>query len=71
MSENNTNNVTEEQPSVELTVVDLQNIRQIIDVAARRGAFQAGEMAAVGNVYNKLDGFLAKVAPPPAEQTVA
>ena len=50
----------------ELTIVDLQNIRSIIDVAARRGAFGAGEMAAIGNVFNKLDTFLNVVAPPSA-----
>lgn len=51
------------QPSVELTVVDLQNIRSVIDVASRRGAFGAAEMAAVGGVFNKLDAFLNAVAP--------
>ena len=35
----------------------------IIDVASARGSFRAGEMAGVGTLYNKLSGFLAKVAP--------
>jgi hypothetical protein len=48
----------------ELTIVDLQNIRSVIDVASRRGAFGAAEMAAVGGVFNKLDAFLASVTPP-------
>ncbi len=52
-----------QQPAPELTIVDLQNIRSIIDVAAKRGAFGAGEMAAIGGVYNKLEAFLAAVAP--------
>lgn len=54
-----------EQPvaNPELTVVDLQNIRSIIEVAAKRGAFGAGEMAAVGGVFNKLDSFLVAVTP--------
>jgi len=47
----------------ELTVTDLQNLKAIIDAASRRGAFGAGEMAAVGSVYNKLDSFLQAVAP--------
>ena len=56
----------------ELTIVDLQNIRSVIDVASRRGAFGAAEMAAVGGVFNKLDTFLNSVAPPaPAEGEVA
>jgi hypothetical protein len=47
----------------ELTIVDLQNIKAIFDVAARRGTFAAGEMASIGTVYNKLSGFLDAVAP--------
>jgi hypothetical protein len=47
----------------ELTIVDLQNIKAIIDVAARRGTFAAAEMASIGAVYNKLAGFLEVVAP--------
>ncbi len=45
----------------ELTIVDLQNIRAILDVAARRGAFGGAELTAVGTVYNKLDSFLKAV----------
>lgn len=48
---------------VELTIIDLQNIRSVIDVAAKRGAFHAAEMEAVGNVFNKLNTFLNAVAP--------
>ena len=55
--------MSEEQKGPELTVTDLQNIRAIIDIAATRGAFKATEMAAVGNVFNKLDVFLAAVVP--------
>jgi len=63
MSENAENTQpTESGP--ELTVSDLQNIRSIIDVAAKRGAFGAAEMSAVGGVFNKLDTFLSVVAPP-------
>lgn len=50
------------QPNPELTVVDLQNIRAIIDVASRRGAFAANEMSAVGATFNKLDSFLNAVS---------
>lgn len=53
----------------ELTLVDLQNIRTIIDVSSRRGAFAAGEMAAIGAVYNKLDAFLNAVIPASTEAT--
>jgi hypothetical protein len=60
--------MSDEQKVPELTVTDLQNIRAIIDVAATRGAFKAGEMAAVGSVFNKLDTFLAAVAPAQAAE---
>ena len=65
MSEKTEQTEQTEQPAAnpELTVVDLQNIRSIIEVAAKRGAFGAGEMAAVGGVFNKLDSFLAAVSP--------
>ena len=32
-------------------------------MASTRGAFKASEMAGVGFIYNKLQAFLAKVAP--------
>lgn len=49
-----------EQP--QLTIADLQAVQQIIDLASRRGAFQAGELAQVGTAYNKLSVFLEYVA---------
>ena len=39
-------------PATGLSVGDLQNIAMIFDVASRRGAFKADEMATVGTVYN-------------------
>ena len=70
MSEN-TEQAQQPAANPELTIVDLQNIRSIIDVAAKRGAFGAGEMAAIGGVYTKLEAFLSAVAPQqaPAEST--
>ncbi len=50
------------QQSVDLNVQDLNMLRSIIDLAAQRGAFKPTEMAAVGTVYNKLNGFLESVA---------
>ena len=47
----------------ELTITDLQNLRAIIDTAARRGAFPAAEMQAVGSVFDRLHKFLEAVAP--------
>jgi hypothetical protein len=53
----------------EFNVGDLLNVRAIIDVAARRGAFGAAEMASVGAVFTKLDNFLNAVAPPQSPAT--
>jgi len=56
--------------NTELTVNDLNNIKQIIDVASSRGAFKPNEMMTVGQVYNKLEAFLTTVAqqqPPQGE----
>ena len=47
---------------VELTVQDLGNIKQIIDLASQRGAFKPNEMTTVGTTYTKLETFLAAVA---------
>ena len=47
---------------IELTVSDLSNLKQIIDVASSRGAFKPNEMTVVGTVYNKLETFLNAVA---------
>jgi hypothetical protein len=46
-----------------LSIGDLKNLSSILDVASTRGAFKAAEMAGVGFLYNKLQAFLAKVAP--------
>ena len=62
MSEETTNTVDKaEQAPAELTVQDLGSIKQIIDVASQRGAFKPNEMMTVGQVYTKLDTFLAAV----------
>jgi len=54
-----------EQPT-ELTISDLNALKQIIDVASQRGAFKPNEMMTVGSTYTKLETFLAAVAQAPA-----
>lgn len=44
-----------------LTLQELDQIAQIIDLASQRGAFRGGELEAVGSLYNKLASFLAGV----------
>ena len=51
-----------ENNGMDLTVNDLNNIKQIIDVASSRGAFRPNEMMTIGQVYNKLETFLGTVA---------
>lgn len=60
-----TENTQQEQPqegAAELNLNDLSAMKQIIDIASSRGTFKAGEMAAVGALYNKLSAFLDTVA---------
>lgn len=65
------NDAAQAQP--ELNIVDLQNIRAIIDTACRRGAFGGAELTAVGSTFDRLNNFLNAVAPtqPPADQQPA
>jgi|LakMenE18May11ns_1017448.scaffolds.fasta_scaffold9861237_3 hypothetical protein len=59
-SENTTETST--QPTAELNINDLATLKAAVDLAATRGAYKAEEMAAVGNVYNKLAAFLEQVS---------
>ena len=52
--------------SADLTINDLNNIKQIIDLASSRGAFRPAEMVAVGTIYTKLNNFLNSI--PKAQQ---
>ena len=45
----------------QITIADLDTIKNIIDLACTRGAFRGGEVSQVGAVYDKLSGFLAAV----------
>jgi len=46
------------QEPVQLTIADLQLLARIVDLASRRGAFQAAELSQVGESFNKLSSFL-------------
>jgi uncharacterized protein YdbL (DUF1318 family) len=45
----------------QLTVVDLDSLKDIINIACQRGAFQANEMKSIGEVYERLDSFLTAI----------
>jgi hypothetical protein len=51
-----------------ITVADLNLIKNIIDLASTRGAFRAAEMKQVGEVYEKLTTFLDAVVAQAAAQ---
>tara|TARA_B000000609_G_scaffold157318_1_gene151592 strand:- start:3350 stop:3649 length:300 start_codon:yes stop_codon:yes gene_type:complete len=44
-----------------LSLQELDQIAQVIDLASQRGAFRGGELSAVGGLYNKLIEFLSSV----------
>jgi hypothetical protein len=58
---------THDQPDLNIymdtniNVTDLVALRNIINLAAERGAFKAEEMLEVGTVYTKLSNFLEAV----------
>ena len=44
--------------NTQITISDLAAIKELIDLACARGAFRGEEMTSVGEVYDKLTGFL-------------
>jgi hypothetical protein len=42
----------------QLTITDLVDLQQVVDIACTRGAFRAEEMKQIGTVYEKLSTFL-------------
>ena len=61
-------NVTPEN-AIGLTLTDLATVAQIINLTSQRGAFQADELAQVGELYNKLIKFLTSVGAITPNQT--
>ena len=51
-------NTTTSTQTTDITVADLDMLRQIVDLASSRGAFRGAELSQVGEVYNKLTRFL-------------
>ena len=62
-----------EAEAPQLSIVDLQNLRAVVDLAVRRGAFSAAEASSVGAVFDRVNSFLNAVAPaqPAADGTAA
>ena len=55
---------------VQLTIADLQVFSRVVDLASRRGAFQANELTQVGAAFDKLSGFLAFVEQEQAKASI-
>ena len=51
-----------------ITIADLNLLKNIIDLASTRGAFRAAEMKQIGEVYDKLTTFLEAVVAQAAAQ---
>jgi len=66
-----TANATGEGNSASLSINDLANMKQIIDVAAARGAFKTNEFKVVGETCDRLVAFLESVAPSTPEEVDA
>lgn len=46
------------ETNTQITIADLDAIKNIIDLACARGAFRGGEASQVGAMYDKLTQFL-------------
>jgi hypothetical protein len=51
----------EQTTAPSLTLQDLVNVAQIIQLSSSRGAFRAEELEGIGALYNKLIAFLQSV----------
>jgi hypothetical protein len=47
--------------NTQITIADLDTIKNVIDLATTRGAFRGAELSQVGAVYDKLSIFLETV----------
>ncbi len=45
----------------DLNISDLAALKSIVEISSQRGTFKAGELEAVGKIYNKLSMFLEAV----------
>ena len=54
--------------NTQITIADLDTIKNVIDLACTRGAFRGAEISQVGAVYDKLSAFLQTVIAQAQEQ---
>ena len=60
MSEENANQEVQAQSQATITLGDMVALYQVINIASKRGAFEANELTAVGNLADKLKTFVDK-----------
>jgi hypothetical protein len=60
MSEENVNQEAQAQSQATITLGDMVALYQVINIASKRGAFEANELTAVGNLADKLKTFVDK-----------
>ena len=58
MSDQTTEQATEQQPVAQLQIQDILLAAQCIQLASQRGAFRADEFTQVGSLYDRLTAFL-------------
>ena len=44
--------------NTQITIADLDTLKNIVDLASSRGAFRGAELTQVGTIYDKLSAFL-------------
>lgn len=52
-----------EQETAQISIADIMTLKQIVEVASQRGAFKAEELSTIGEVYDRVNHWLASVTP--------
>lgn len=47
--------------TTQITIADLDTLKNVVDLASSRGAFRGAELSQVGTIYDKLTAFLNNV----------
>lgn len=57
----NTEQIPQAQQNAEMSIVDIQSLLKIVEVASTRGAFKSSEFSSIGQVCDRVSAFLAKL----------
>jgi hypothetical protein len=50
-----------------ISMVDLQNLLMVIDLATQRGAFRGPELSQIGQLFDRVNTFVQHAMPPPTD----